>query len=93
MSESHHATINRQRKALAMVAVIDANASRQGVQPHDQAGRILLASKSWSDAIWHQIARDAGYKSKVPPRETTREMVAAIYRGRATAPVENRRAS
>lgn len=85
-----HATINRQKKTLAMIAVIDANALRQNVSPFDQAGRILLASLSWPDKVWHQIAIDAGYASKVPPRDTTREMVRAIYRGRAAAPVQRK---
>jgi hypothetical protein len=85
-----HATINRQKKSLAMVAVIDANALRQNVSPFDQAGRILLASLGWSDAVWHQIALDAGYPSKVPPRDTTREMIRVIYRGRAAAPVQRK---
>lgn len=88
-----YAAINRQKKALAMARVIDANARRQGVDPHDQAGRILLASKGWSDEVWHQIAKDAGYTSAIPPRETTREMVRAIYSGRATAPLAHRVAS
>lgn len=85
-----HATINRQKKTLAMIAVIDANALRQNVSPFDQAGRILLASLGWPDKVWHQIALDAGYTSKVPPRDTTREMIRCVYRGRAAAPIQKR---
>lgn len=90
-----HATINRQKKSLDMVAAIDRAALRQNppVDPFDQAGKILLAMKSWSDDVWHTVAKNAGYTSKKTPGPTTREMVRAVYTGRATAPVQHRRAS
>lgn len=88
----------RQLKALAMAAVIDANAIRQGLSPFDQAGRVLLASQGWSDSVWEDIGENAvkpdgtHYERKAISPET-RDLVKAIYRGRATAPVESRRAS
>ncbi len=86
---------NRRLKALDMVAVIDRAALNQKppVNPHDQAARLLLASKKWSDAVWLKIAKDAGYKSDKTPGPTTRKLVQDVYRGRATAPLENRQAS
>ncbi len=89
------ATINRQRKALAMAAVIDRNALRQDppVDPYDQAGRIWLASRGWSDAVWLQIAKSAGFKSDKTPGPRTRAFVREIYEGRAKEPVQRRRAS
>lgn len=88
----------RQLKALAMCAVIDANAIRQGIQPFDQAGRILLASDGWNDKTWEDIGENATkpngehYERKAISPET-RALVRDIYRGRATAPVDHRVAS
>jgi len=92
------AIAGRQQKALAMAVVIDANAVNQGLSPFDQAGRILLASADWSDAIWEGIGERARkpngerYERK-PVSEETRAMVRDIYRGRAQAPVSKARAS
>lgn len=88
-------TRKRQQKALAMVAEIDAQFHRQfpRLDAHDQAGRILLASQAWTDDMWLRIAQRAGYVSKKTPGPTTRGLVADIYRGRATAPIQQQRAS
>lgn len=87
-------TAGRAKKALAMACVIDESALGQKppVCPFDQAGRILLASLHWPDAVWASIGIRAGYKPKAISEET-REAVRSIYRGRATAPVKRRRAS
>lgn len=95
MTEPHDfAQAGRFKKALAMVAVIDEAALKQRpkVSPFDQAGRILLASLEWTDAVWETIGVKAGYKPK-PISETTRDLVRDVYRGRATAPVSRSRAS
>jgi hypothetical protein len=94
------AVAGRQLKALAMVAVIDANALAQHppINPYDQAGRILLASDGWSDAVWEGIGVRAvkpnGQRYELKPiSQDTRDLVRSVYRGRATAPVEHRVAS
>ena len=94
-AESPIATQNRLQKAIAMVATIDRNFVKQHptVDPFDQAGRIWLASASWSDAVWLQIAQSAGYKSKKTPGETTRKLVREVYEGRDKAPVQRQVAS
>lgn len=88
------AAVSRQRKVLAMVAVIDADAvEKKRISPFDQAGRIWLASRDWSDATWLQIAKSAGYKSEKTPGQGTRAMVREVYEGRAKAPVSRAVAS
>jgi hypothetical protein len=83
-----YATINRQRKAIDMVAALDRNAVKQGISPFDQAGRILAASLGWTDDEWHRIAKNAGYTSKKTPGPETRSLVRDVYRSRAQAPVQ-----
>lgn len=88
------AAAGRARKVLAMVSVIDDHALRKKppINPFDQAGRILAASIDWPDQTWELIGVKAGYKPKaISPK--TREEVRRVYRGRATAPLTNRRAS
>lgn len=94
-AESPIATRNRLQKVIAMVAEIDRNFVKQNprVDPFDQAGRIWQASRAWSDKVWLQIAQNAGYKSKKPPGDKTRELVREIYESRAKAPVSTARAS
>lgn len=88
MTEPHDfAATGRMRKAIAMVAVIDASALRQRLSPYDQAGRILLASQGWPDAVWEQIGVDAGYKPKAIS-DATRAMVRDVYSSRAKAPLQ-----
>lgn len=87
-----HAIAARARKVLGMVAVIDANAREQGLDCYDQAGRILLAASTWSDATWLAIARKYN-ENATEPSELTRDAVKAVYRGRATRPLQNLRAS
>ncbi len=89
------ADANRQRKVIAMVAVIDARFHRQNpnLDAFDQAGRIALAATAWSDAVWLKIAQDAGYKSKKTPGPTTRDLIREVYQGRAAAPLAARNAS
>lgn len=90
-TETEHplAIANRRLKVLAMVEVIDRSFVKQNphVDPYDQAARIALASKSWSDAVWLQIAKNAGYKSDKTPGKKSRDLVREIYEGRATAPL------
>lgn len=97
MSSGEHplAVKNRRQKVLAMVAVIDANFLRQNpkLDPYDQAGRIALASRTWSDKVWHQIAIDAGFQSKKVPGDETRKLVREVYEGRSKAPLASREAS
>lgn len=66
------AVAGRRKKALAMVAVIDANFVRQfpGLDVFDQAARIRLASLGWTDAQWEQIAVTAGFQPKAISDET-----------------------
>jgi hypothetical protein len=89
------ADANRQRKVIAMVAVIDARFHRQNptLDAFDQAGRIWLKAAEWSDAVWLKIAQDAGYKSKKTPGPTTRALVREIYESRAKAPLAKLEAS
>ena len=89
------ATRNRRLKALDMVAAIDDQFRKQlpNLCAIDQSGRILLASHGWTDAHWLQIAKAAGYKSDKTPGPETRRMVREILSGRATAPLQRRRAS
>lgn len=82
------ATVNRQRKAIAMVAALDRNAIAQDISPFDQAGKILLASLDWSDEVWHRIAKNAGFASKKTPGPETRDLVRDVYRSRAKAPIQ-----
>jgi len=86
---------NRRKKVLAMVEVIDRAALRQDppLNPFDQAGRIWQAARDWSDAVWLQIAKQAGFKSDRTPGPETRAMLREVYEGRAKAPVSNSRAS
>lgn len=72
-----------------MVAVIDRDAIRQGLSPYDQAARILLASRGWTDATWEQIGVRAGYEPKAIS-EATRDCVRDVYRSRAQAEPEAR---
>lgn len=90
--ESPIAVANRRIKVLAMVAEIDRVFVKQNphVDPYDQAGRIALATRAWSDAVWLQVAQNAGYKSRRPPGETTRTLVREVYEGRAQAPLAAR---
>ncbi len=92
---SEIADANRQRKVIAMVAVIDArfHAQNPTLDAFDQAGRIWLATASWSDAVWLQVAQRAGFKSKKTPGPTTRSLVRDVYEGRARAPLARERAS
>lgn len=78
-----------------MVAVIDADFRRQNpnVDAFDQAGRIWLATASWSDAVWLKIAQRAGFKSKKTPGPTTRGLVREIYEARSKAPLAKLAAS
>lgn len=89
------AVANRRKKAVAMVEVIDRNALAQepSINPFDQAGRILLASREWSDEVWLAIAKRAGFKRDRTPGPDTRELVREVYRGRAQAPVDKQVAS
>lgn len=94
-SDNHFADRERRKKAVDMVAEIDRVFVKQNprVDPYDQAGRILLASHGWSDAVWLQIAMNAGYKSKDTPGPDTRKLVRQVYEGRATAKIQRRSAS
>lgn len=78
MSESPIATENRRRKALAMVAVIDAQFRKQFPRLDDR---------------WYRIASLAGFPRKKVIGEETRKLVREVYEGRAAAPVERRAAS
>ena len=84
----------RALKVLAMVEVIDRNALAQDppINPYDQAGRILLASRDWTDDVWEAIGVRAGYPPKPgqkpkPVSAETRQDLQDVYRGRATAPL------
>jgi hypothetical protein len=94
-SANHFADRERRKKVIAMVAALDRNFVKQNprVDPHDQAGRILLASHKWSDAVWLLIAKNAGYKREKTPGKETRRLVREVYEGRATAPLQRRNAS
>jgi hypothetical protein len=99
-TEHPSASIGRQRKALAMARVIDANFIRQfpHLDPYDQAFRILQASWGWTEAIWEWIGEnalkpDGEHYEKKEISPATKAEVRRIYQGRATAPIENRRAS
>ncbi len=80
----------RAKKTLALVGEIDRQALKQGKNPHDQAAVVLLASYSWGPEVWQALATRAGVS---PPSEATKAAVRDVYRGRATADLENRRAS
>lgn len=80
----------QRKKALALIGAIDAVALSRGINPHDQAGRILLSMLDWPESAWLSVAEKAGIN---PPSAETRAMVAQVYRGRATAPVSDARAS
>jgi hypothetical protein len=84
-TESQFAITNRRLKVLAMVETIDRNVVKQGKCPYDQAGRIWIAARDWSDAIWLKIAQDAGYKRKKTPGPETRRLVREIYEARSKA--------
>jgi hypothetical protein len=71
---------NRMRKAMALVARIDRELMTRGIDVHDQAGAILLASRDWTDVEWKRIADAAGVN---PPSVETRRIVQGIYRDRA----------
>jgi hypothetical protein len=89
------ADANRQRKVIAMVAVIDARFHRQNpnLDAFDQAGRIWLATASWPDDVWLKVAQRAGFKSKKTPGPTTRALVREIYEARSKAPLAKLEAS
>lgn len=92
--QSPIAVLGRQRKALAMAAVIDRNALEQQppINPYDQAARILMASWGWSDEVWERIGERAGFERKAISEEQ-RQLVREIYAGRAKAPVTQQVAS
>lgn len=97
-NENPWARSGRQQKALAMAAVIDASAIKQGLSPFDQAARILLVSNEWSDKVWEDIGENAlrpngEHYERKPVSAETRDAVRSIYRGRATQPVSRARAS
>jgi hypothetical protein len=87
VDDSPFESMGRQRKVIAMVEVIDRNALNNGINPYDQAGRILLAARDWEEKTWRSIALRANPKSKKPPSDKTRAMVISVYRDRATAPL------
>lgn len=90
MDREHHIARARAKKVVAMVAILDEQMIRQKRNPYDQAGLIVLASLSWVEAVWLTIA----HKAKVnPPSDETKEAVRDVFRGRATAKLERRRAS
>jgi hypothetical protein len=74
-------------KVLKLVAAIDRSAINQGIDPHGNAGQVLLAALGWGDAAWLQIARLANVNA---PSPTTRALVIDVFRGRANAPIQRR---
>ena len=84
---SHHEQRARAKKVTAMVAAIDKSAINQQIDPHGNAGQVLIAALGWDEVAWLQIARLANVNT---PSETTRELVVAVYRGRANAPIQRR---
>ncbi len=84
---SHHEHRARARKVTAMISAIDKSAINQGIDPHGSAGQVLLAAIGWGEVAWLQIARLANVNA---PSVTTRELVVAVYRERANAPLQKR---
>lgn len=83
---SPHEQLARERKAAKLVAAIDRSAKNQGLDPYDQAGRILLASMGWTEAHWAGVAKLADCNV---PSPFTQRMVRDVYRNR----VEGQRAA
>lgn len=85
-----HARAARFKKVMALVGAVDANALKQGINPHDQAGRIQLASLDWSPAAWELIAALAHANA---PSAVSRDLVRDVYAARAKATPDRRLAS
>ncbi len=79
----NHEDRARAKKVTAMVAAIDKSAINQRIDPIGNAGQVLLATLGWGEVAWQQIARLANVNA---PSATTRELVVAVYRGRAGRP-------
>ncbi len=71
----------RARKVLAMVSAIDRAAIAKGIDPHGNAGQVLLALIGYTPENWKVVDRVAGLKHASSP--DTREEVKKIYRDRA----------
>ena len=65
------AELGRRQKALARAVVIDANFIRQfpKLDPFDQAGRIRLASFTWTDTQWEDIGESCALGDAEPQGE------------------------
>lgn len=90
MSDEGFKLAARRKKCLALCGAIDACVLSKGISPFDQAARIVLLLAEWKDSTWAALSKTAGVNL---PSDVTRGMVAEVYRGRATAPVSNARAS
>lgn len=80
--------LGRARKVTAPVAAIDRAAINQGLSPFDHAGRVQLATMTWTDDHWAALARiasDMTGRNINPPSTESRKAVREVYIERAKA--------
>jgi hypothetical protein len=83
MESNEYKKVAQANKILAMVSVIDRAAieRKPPIDPHGNAGQVLLALLSYTKKHWEVVDKVARLKSESSPE--VREMVKTVYRDRA----------